>query len=200
MKHGLALCCGQSPVYGPPANAPGARQYSCEVCHKEAGGWSHNQSWIASLWNQKNTNCPLNVDITNSKEYILEPELDIGNGWRFCSLEFSSHLPWQEREVLIRNDFALFKSPRTQKELLTGENGWMCVIDGVRCIHDGVVLRNFMGDETIIELPVFKGTNPFSIYFAYSWCTDQTGHYTCNITSYNMKWTNFFKEKLKIFK
>lgn len=183
MKHGLALCCNQTPLYGYGEGI--SSHFKCPECQQTVGGWSRNIQWVASLWNQKQGKAFISKD----GPHVYEPNMKLDvDGWRYAKLNFSKHLPYQDK-ISREYDFVLFQVDRTDYELLHNKDGYECIIDDSSCFKN-FKLRTYEGKEAEFSLPNFKTKNndPFQVYVNRSWSTDGSCWYRLNITAYNKKW------------
>lgn len=188
MKHGIALCCGDTPEFTIEGSAS---QYTCRHCKKAAGGWSHNQQWIASLWNQKMHTCRWVDDDAQSGrriEYNKPPELDAGSQWRYAELRYEFYPPYGNGYKLEWY-FVLIQIPeRDESKWLVSAEGWECIIDDSRCFHGPIQCRRWDGSEFVLQVPNLKSAKPVRFYLSRSWCTDGSWHYVLNVTAFNHKW------------
>lgn len=189
LKHGLAVCCDTSPVF---TITGGSSSFVCPVCNegKNKGGWSHNKPWIAGIWNKKFHRS--SFDASRKLIHSPAPPLDVGEPWRFATLEYITQYPFGDKETVYSIPFILFKTEeRAEERWLLSEDNYECIIDDSRCFQN-FSLRSFNGVEVDFTLPKFKNHFPFSVYMGRAWCSSGTWNYTLNITAHNHKWIDYF--------
>lgn len=188
--HGLALCCGVSPTF----KAFYPSEYSCLVCGKKVGGWSADQIWIASLWNQQANPTAWTAD--KKLIYGAATTLDVGWPWRYAKLHYTYHPAYGERSEVAR-DFILFAiEERPESEWVRNKEGWEYVIDESRCFKT-VDCQRWDGTRFNLRAPNTKST-PAQIYVGRSWCTNDHWWYTLNVTTYNPKWDLIMRAVLNL--